>query len=200
VTLSGRLFARGLELSGTQNSGRGLVIDGGRAWVEQSKIVDNKGGGILVEGGGTLMLANSFVGGDNTDEASIEVTAGEVSVVFSTIAAGDGGDARALMCADGSGSTIRNSIVVSDSDEPEIECPDAQIIDSFTESDSGAVFDADWFVDFDEGDFHLAPGLYPETLETSGVWRSDDPAVDIDGDPRPVADGTSEFVGADRLP
>jgi hypothetical protein len=193
------LFVRGLELSGTQQDGLGLIINGGRAWVEQSKIVDNKGGGILLEGGGTLTLVNSFVGGDVDDVAAIDVINGEVSVVFSTIAAGDD-DARALMCVDGTASSVRNSIVVSISDDPEIDCPTSQIVDSFTEDTSGTSFDADWFVDFEAGDFHLVPGLYPETLEMAGIWRSGDPAVDIDGDPRPVADGTSEFVGADRLP
>src|SRR5690606_7163277 len=52
VTAAGDLFMRGVSIEGTQGGGSGLFINGGNAWIEQSKVVNNTGGGIVVENGG----------------------------------------------------------------------------------------------------------------------------------------------------
>ncbi|PRQ03828.1 hypothetical protein ENSA5_11970 [Enhygromyxa salina] len=199
VTDSGVLYLRGVEIAGTQNDGRGLDIDGGQAWVEQCRIVNNNGGGVRVDDGGTLSIANSFVGGATFNEVAIEVVEGAASVVYTTLAAGSG-DSRAFVCTEGSDSTIRNSIVVSLVEQAEIDCPNLDLVDTLTEASSGVDFDGSWFVDFQEGDFHLDPDSYPSEISTAATWRSGDPCTDIDGATRPTADPTPDFAGADRLP
>lgn len=95
-------------------------------------------------------------------------------------------------------SSVRNSVVVSYSDQPEVDCPNLESINNFTEDGSGMTFDdlSNWFVDFEGGDFHLS-GSYPQEIDTPAVWLSGDPAVDIDEDPRPMADGSPDVAGAD---
>ncbi|KIG17474.1 hypothetical protein DB30_03175 [Enhygromyxa salina] len=195
VTSSGQLYMRGVDIVRTEN-GLGLEINDGHAWVQQSRIVKNERGGIRVDGG-TLRLEHSFVGGDADDVNAIEVLDGEVSIIYTTIVAG-GDDSHAFVCETSSESTIRNSIIVSLGDSAEVMCDAVEIIDSFNEADSAEKFDdnSDWFEDWRD-DFHLVPGKYPAILETLAIWRTGDPQKDIDGDPRPTADGTQDFAGAD---
>jgi hypothetical protein len=42
--------------------------------------------------------------------------------------------------------------------------------------------------------------VYPTEIETAALWETGDPTTDIDGDSRPVTDGTPDFAGADRIP
>ncbi|WP_106094256.1 right-handed parallel beta-helix repeat-containing protein [Enhygromyxa salina] len=197
VSASGVLFVRGVTISAVSGEGLGLDVTGGHAWVQQCKIVNNTDGGIRVNDGGSLILENSFVGGDKDDERAIEVIDGEISVVYSTLAAGKDG-ARALSCTDSSDVVVRNSILVSLSDDPEIDCANAEVIDCFTEASADMSFESGWFTDFGKGDFHLNPDAYPSEIMTAASWRSGDPTTDIDGNDRPTADATSDFAGADR--
>ena len=95
-------------------------------------------------------------------------------------------------------SLITNSVVVSYSAQPEIECPSLELASNFTEADSGMDFDdvSGWFVDFEGGDFHLS-GAHPVQIETSAVWTVGGPTHDIDGDPRPAMEGAMDVAGAD---
>jgi hypothetical protein len=73
-------------MAGTQNGGEGLAINGGQAWVEEAKITNNAGGGIVVDGGGTLVLDNSFVGGGNVaNRAAIDIVDGTLQMNFTTV-------------------------------------------------------------------------------------------------------------------
>lgn len=184
------------------NTSQGVAMNGGSAWIERSEIVNNSGGGIVVDGGGMLMLENSFVGGDDTGIVAVDIQDGSGTILYSTLGAGFGAAAASLRCVDGSTSTMRNSIVVSYSASPEIDCPQLGQSANFEEADTAMVFDdqANWFGDFAAGDFHLNPGMYPTEIETAALWELDDPTTDIDGDPRPVTDGTPDFAGADRIP
>ncbi|KIG14937.1 hypothetical protein DB30_06239 [Enhygromyxa salina] len=204
VAPSGLLFLRGVAMTGTQNGGEGLAITGGQAWIEQAKITNNAGGGILVDGGGTLVLENSFVGGDVSNKAAIDIVDGALQMSFTTVGSGFGTSA-ALRCTDGGATTVRNSLLVSASDADEVQCSGVSVTDSALEMSMGnnvalGALMADWFLDFDSGDFHLIPNMYPAAIDTAATWQTGDPPTDIDGDPRPTQDGTPDFAGADRTP
>src|SRR5690606_7353201 len=99
------------------------------------KIVNNTGGGIVVEGGGTLVLENSFVGGNISDVPAVEIVSGSASIVYSTLGAGTMLDTppAALACADGGDVVVRNSILVSPAAEPAVVCEGASIESSVLE-------------------------------------------------------------------
>ena len=87
------------------------------------------------------------------------------------------------------------------SNQAEVDCPNIEVINSFTEADAGMVFDdtSGWFFDFEGGDFHLS-GTHPAAIETAAIWQLGDPTTDIDGEPRPVTDQGPDFAGADLIP
>lgn len=187
----------------TTNAAQGISMNGGSAWVERSEIVNNTGGGIVVDGGGMLMLENSFVGGSSNNPA-INAMVGTVEVNFSTAALAPAIATPSLSCAGGADVVVRNSIITSTNPAAEVACPSAMILGSALEmamGDNVALGDVDinWFADYLAGDFHLA-GVYPMDISTAATWESGDPSTDIDGDTRPVTDGTPDFAGADRIP
>jgi len=202
VGASGTLFMRGVRISGT--AVEGFRVSGGSAWIDQGWIVNNSGGGIVVAGGGMCRVTNSFVGGDVSDRDAVSVTGGSAEVVYTTMLAGFG-TSSALSCDDGSGTSVRNSLVVSRSDDDEIQCPSVTVTTSATELDLGGdntslgAFDTAWLVpEFAQGDFSLS-GNQPAGIATAAIWLTGDPATDIDGEPRPETDGAEDFAGADRL-
>jgi hypothetical protein len=203
VTPSGAFFVRGLRVA--SNTGdAGMLINGGSAWIERSEIVNNTGGGIVVDGSGMLMLENSFVGGDINDQSAINIVNGAAEIKYVTVAAGFGA-ATSITCANGAGVTIRNSLMVARTDLDEVQCPGAEVLNCALEmmlasnTALGAMTTA-WFSGYMSGDFHLNPGVYPTEIETAALWETGDPTTDIDGDSRPVTDGTPDFAGADRIP
>jgi hypothetical protein len=184
----------------------GLDIDGASAWVQRCELVNNDGCGILVDGGGELVLENSFVGGNVTDVAALAVTEGTVEVVYSTVVAGAKVlvDPTALACTMGNGVMVRNSILVSPAVEPAVVCDGASITDSVLEDitdfpdNTEAMFGAGWFVNYAQGDFSINPAMAPAIVATAATWQAGDPATDIDGvDLRPTVPGTADYAGAD---
>jgi hypothetical protein len=205
VTTGSTLYLHEVSGSGTQNAGRGLEVNGATAWVQRSKLVNNTGGGILVDGGGELVLENSFLGGLAADVSALEIAAGSATVVYSTIAA-SAVSTTAVECVDGLGSTIRNSIVVfnngADPDGGELMCPNVELVTNafegvFANNVSLGDMNPMWFVGFNSGDFSLNPLMAPAILATTATWESGDPATDIDGDARPTTPGTADYAGAD---
>ena len=195
------LYLARVSASGTQNGGRGVLIDGGSAWVQRCKVVNNSGGGIVVDGGGNLVLDNSFVGGDISDVVALAMTSGTLEANYVTLGAGFGTSA-ALTCADGVGKAVRNSLLVSRSANPELACPNITITESALEMMVGsnlALGDVDtlaWFDGYGTGDFGLSDTA-PPNLATAAIWQSGDPTTDIDGDLRPTTPGTPDYAGAD---
>jgi hypothetical protein len=204
VSGQGHLFLRGIQIQSGQSSG--IRVNGGSAWIERSKIVNNTGGGIVVDGGGMLWLENSFVGGSIDDQKAIDITDGTATILYSTLAAGFA-TAAALVCEDGSNTTVRNSLLVARTDSDELICPNVTITNSALEmavpgnTELGSMTDTSWFVDggYAAGDFRLS-GTHPEAINTAAVWQTGDPATDIDGTARPTTDGSPDFAGAHRIP
>ncbi|WP_146661259.1 hypothetical protein [Enhygromyxa salina] len=202
VAVPGTLYMRGIQIS--LSAAPGFRVNGS-AWVEDSLIINNPGGGIVLASGGTLMLENCFVGGNVTDVDAVTITDGTATILYSTLAGGAAAS-RALVCADESDVTVRNSLIVSRQVDDEMSCPNVTASDSAFEmnvpgnTSLGMMPDTSWFVSYQNADFHLVPGMYPAAIDTAGSWSTDDPTDDIDGDPRPNTVGAPDFAGADRIP
>jgi hypothetical protein len=200
LTVSGNLFMRGMSLSYSGYPTLGLVVDGGNAWIEQSKIVNNSGGGILVDGGGSLVLTNSFVGG-SADSPALRVNDGTFELLYVTVGLPPSVGGPALECTDGSSSMMRNSLITSVHADPEVDCPNLSVSTSALEmflGDNVSLGDMDvgWFDGYLAGDYHLS-GTHPPAIDTAATWLSGDPTTDIDGDPRPTTDQSPDVAGAD---
>ena len=208
----GTVLLDGLRLSGNADA-VGLVVDGGRAWVDRSRIVDNNGGGVLAQGGAELVLRNSFVGGSVDDATALEVDGATANVLYSTLGAGTT-NGVGLACTTPVSVVVRNSLIVSRGVDVtggfDVVCNEAEITFSATERvfpgvGNEAVGEMDgtmpqlWFVGYGTGDFHLQnQGL--TVFADIAQWTQGDPTTDIDGDLRPTVDGTADFAGADTVP
>jgi hypothetical protein len=164
-------------------------------------VVNNTGGGIVVDGGGMLVLENSFVGGDQNDKNALDIADGAATLLYATLAGGFG-SASSLLCDDGTNTTVRNSLLVARTGSDELTCPNVTVTDSALEMDvAGNISLGDmpgitWFMDYATGDFHLS-GSHPAAIDTAATWQTGDPTTDIDGEPRPTTDGSPDFAGAD---
>src|SRR5690606_11353553 len=123
----------------------------------------NANGGCLFVTGGAVSVRNSFIGGNSVPGAGIWLLQGSVDVLYSTIATGSDGPAINCQGGMGSGSTVRNSILVSRAQESEIQgCTDITIENSALEMAVdqnvalGDMIDTSWFAGFLTGDFHLS--------------------------------------------
>jgi hypothetical protein len=205
------LYLRGVSASGTQNTGRGLEVHGARAVVQQCTLVGNTGGGIHLDADASLWLENSFVGGPAADVPLIALNGGTMHILYSTVGA-TALSTTAMECADGTGSTVRNSIVLfNNGDDPEggeLICPGIELIDNVLEGNfpgnvSVGNMSTTWFTNedggFNAGNFFLS-GTHPEAIATAATWQLGDPTTDIEGDPRPTTDGSPDFAGADVIP
>jgi hypothetical protein len=225
LTVAGALMMHGVTVAGGPASGltitgqawldecrvatnatRGININGGTATIRRSKIVKNTAGDIVVQGGGMLVLENSFVGGDVNDVAAVQVTDGNASILYSTLGGGYG-EAKALTCEEGTSTTVRNSLLVARTDQDELVCPGASLSTSAVEmanvpgTTSLGPMPANtsqWFTGYGDGEFFLAPS-HPSAIATAATWKTGDPATDINGDSRPTTDDSVDYAGADRL-
>lgn len=190
----GTVLVDGIQIS-SNGDDLGVLVNEGRAWIDDGRVVDNAGGGVRVQNAGELVLRNCFVGG-SVEAIGIEVDGSSAEILYSTITANTFGMTPALACTSPMTVDVRNSIVVSQggTSPDELACPEATITDSATEAEVGA-FDVGWFEAFNSGDYGLtASGA---AVFEVGVWRDGDPLADIEGDSRPAMDGATDFVGAD---
>lgn len=200
--LGATVLMDGLELSGNGSAMTpGLRVDGGRAWVDRSRIVNNDGGGIVTQNAGELVLRNCFVGG-NVEAIVLDVQGSTAEVLYTTMGAGLG-MTTGLNCDPAAIVTARNSIILSRGDNPEVMCDGIDA--TYTASQEllpgmgnvmlGAV-STTWFTDYNGGDFGLS-AMHPAAIDTTAQWNTGDATTDIDGDLRPTADGTADYAGAD---
>ena len=181
-------------------SGRGLVVSGGTAWVDRSRIVGNAGGGVLAEAGASVTLRSSFVGGDVDDVNALEVTDASARVVYATLVGGSG-NATALRCAPGATVEVRNSALLALTNTSEVLCGGTYDHDAAEHTLEGMntllpPMSTTWFEGYVQGDFHLT-SMGAHELEAVARWERGDPRTDIDGDARPTVDGASDHAGAD---
>jgi hypothetical protein len=200
VTEAGTVaYVDGMEISNA--AVEGVVVDGAFAWIDRSRVVGNDGGGILVQNDAELTLRNCFVGG-NIDTTVLEVQGATVSVLYTTLGASLG-TTTSLTCDAGAMASVRNSLIVSRSDDDEVTCGNLDVTYTATEMrltgmgnvDLGAM-QTTWFQNFNAGDFHLTTA--PIGIATTALWEAGDPPTDIDGDERRTTDGATDFAGADR--
>jgi len=211
-----RVHAEGVLIQ--DNAGWGVsVAPTGAFFASNSRIVTNEEGGIEFgtagpveetdgedgSGSGTdgmglpdpdsasVRLVNCFVNAA-TDAHAVVVNEGAIDVLYSTLGVPATLDAFALRCETGTFARVRNSVLVSRLSEP-VDCDNVELETSFVEQDVDA---DDWFEDYNAGEFTLNGP--PEELLEGAQWRTGDPATDIDGRPRPAADGAVDAAGAAR--
>lgn len=193
------VYVDALELSNATTMG--VVVEGGLAWVDRSRIVGNDGGGILAQNGAQLTLRNCFVGGSVNNVASTTVNGSMATVLYSTLAAGYG-TATAVTCDGAATVEIRNSLLVAETDSDEIQCAGASIEYTAAEMNVGGTntglgdMSTAWFIAYGSGDFHLA-AMPPIAIATTARWEAGDPPIDIDGEERSAVDGAADVAGAD---
>lgn len=203
------LYMDGVAVAG-HTMGRGLQLTEAFAWVDRSRIVANNGGGIVVENAAELTLRNCFVGQAVNNIDALSVDGASATVLYSTLVGAY--NAAALVCAMPMTVDVRNSILVTEGGTPpdEVDCPSALVTYSATEGAVGGAtnvavdgfpsgMDSNWFVNYTAGDYSLQnDGII--VFADIAQWTTGDPTTDIDGDPRPVVDGTPDFAGADLVP
>ncbi len=168
------------------------------------RVVLNPAGGISLSNGATLHARNSVIGANGSsliNAQALRATASTFELRYVTVAGNDSSGTASIMCTGGSAGLVHNAIVVA-VDPDSIACPglslDHSAIDSELAGDGvvlQAAFDPSWFVAPGAGDFHVEPG---HPFEDVAQWQVGDPAVDLDGDPRPGAPGAPDVAGADR--
>src|SRR5690606_2986333 len=107
------------------------------------------------------------------DVAAVEIVDGAADIRYSTVAAGFA-LASALTCADGSSTSVRNSLLVARTSSDEVACPSAMLTNNALEMDIagntplGEMPDTSWFVSYAMGDFHLS-AMHPMEIDTAAV-------------------------------
>jgi len=186
------IYIEDCELS--DNTGLAISADDGRVVIDRSRIVGN-GGGIEATASSNVTLTNVFVSGPLNGNA-VSVEASTFTALYSTLGNTSLNGNSALLCDGTSTVTIRNSALVSQGTSSAIDCANASRTASFVaDSTTNPIFDAAWFADYDNGDYHLqGDGL--TVFDGLASWQEGDPLTDIDGDPRLIAPGP-DFAGAD---
>ncbi|MCX4247877.1 right-handed parallel beta-helix repeat-containing protein [Paraliomyxa miuraensis] len=212
LVTDGTLIMDGLSISGNGGGEPAVQVRGLAAWLwaDRSRIVDNAGGGILVEEQAKATVRNCFVGGvlPNVEALEVDDVGTVVEVSYSTLIGGGGGDdgdgTHALQCSPFPLNPLiqlKNSIVLDTGPADNgAECDSAGLdysalefahagntkVDSYTDG-------LDWFTDTTT-DFTLT-GEGAAVFANIAVWNEGDPPTDILGTPRP-GNGMPDFAGA----
>src|SRR5690606_26619715 len=124
----------GLQLSSNASSMvPGVLVDGGRAWMDRSRIVTNLGGGIVAQAGAELTLRNCFVGGSVINVRALAIEGATAAVGYSTVIGGLGSLSEGLSCTPGSTVSVADSIVLLQSDNDPVTCDPATFDHSVSE-------------------------------------------------------------------
>ena len=101
---------------------------------------------------------------------------------------------------------MRNSIFLSGKGTEAISCFSADFASTVSDTpelpgDGNVhhVYAPSEFVNPGFGEAHLASNADPDVFRIA-VWRSGDPATDVDGDPRPLVDGAADWAWFDAIP
>lgn len=200
------VYLKGLRLRGNTEAEGVRIIDGS-AYLDETQIVQNAGGG-ATSTGGQLHVRNSFIAGNGGNGFSattgLNLNDTEVDISYATIAFNQGDGADSFQCVATTGS-LRNSIVIGSELDPEpssFSCPGVSADHTAFDNVIAGAGNIDvspmtgaWFAN-PASDFHLtASGAL--VFANVALWSSGDPLEDIDGTNRPAVDGTADFAGAD---
>ncbi|MCX4247880.1 right-handed parallel beta-helix repeat-containing protein [Paraliomyxa miuraensis] len=211
LVTDGTIIMDGLSISG--NGGEPAVQVRGLAawlWADRNRIVNNFGGGILVEEGAKATVRNCFVGGVLANVEALEVNdvGTVVEVSYSTLIAGsglDGGDGtHALQCSAfpyNPSVSVKDSIVHdTNDDDSHDECAGAVLNNNALEFDRAGNANvgpysimSNWFTN-PYSDFTLTMAG-DSVFDNIAEWNEGDPPTDILGTPRP-GDGMADYAGA----
>ena len=165
----------------------------GTLYADSTRVAQNSGGGIELAAGTSGFLRNCMIAGEGGDAPAIS-SSGTLAVVYSTLGRDTNFGDPVLECSGGS-ATVRNSIIVSETNMPgsEVDCPGVMLEGSAEEA---TLSPEDWFPQFSNGDYSLnaAGGTQFADIAT---WEDGDPPFDFDGDDRPSTDGAADYAGAD---
>ena len=197
-----------LQISGN-NGDTGLVVNGGQAWVDRSRLVSNNGGGVQVSGTANVVVRNSFIGGPASGVGAIDVAGvpeTSLEIQYSTIIGGFGGQADALRCTGDFSFTVSDSIILTiDPAATPVDCLAATFDHSASEMvlpgpdnvDTPSFDDGTgWIENVPAGNFSLTPSG-ASLFENIALWQTGDPPTDIHQDMRPLVDDTPDYPGAD---
>ncbi|MCA9652323.1 MAG: hypothetical protein KC501_20585 [Myxococcales bacterium] len=194
------VYLDGIELRGN-TLGAGVEIDGSTIYVDRCELVANNQGGLVAGMGSEVIMRNVTAGGDINNVPAVQASNATVDVLYSTLAAGFGASS-ALSCSGGS-VEVRNSIMVSESADAEIQCPGALVTYSAAESaiaGDGNMpvgnLDTAWFMNYGQGNLRLSASGENE-FQGVALREAGDPPTDLDGDARPQMNGAMDFAGAD---
>jgi hypothetical protein len=166
------------------------VYGPGDKYIRRSRITGTTAGIGAV--GGLLKIENSAIGPGADTAIIFELSTATVDIRYATVA----GNALGMSCAQPyPNGIVRNSIIVSTGGNSfggnfATACLDALtfVDNAVDQADYGAqvgAYQASWFVDPSERDFHLtAAGA--TAMDAIADWDSGDPTVDYDGDTRPT--------------
>ena len=129
-------------------------------------------------------------------------SAGELSILYSSIVANDGDAADSLQCSGGS-AVVRNSILVG-SDTSSIDCTvldasNSAFDEAVTGNENVGALVPGWFESVAGANFSLSATGQTEFADIA-IWETGDPPFDFEGDARPNTDGAMDFAGADAVP
>jgi len=194
------VYADGMRFA-LNGSAEGVAVDDAAIWLDRTRIVQNTGGGLTLTNGASATVRNCFVGGNVSDAVALRIDSASANISYSTVVAASFGAGAALRCITPGAVNVRNSIFVMQGADPEIDCDDATVTYTATESGVAGAGNvalsnvvASWFVNL-SNDFHL--NMPPGDVLTTAQWNTGDAATDIDGVPRPSVDGTADVAGAD---
>ena len=200
ITVSGSdttVFLHRLELT-LNGDDVGISVEAGASLFADSIIIaQNSGGGISLATGTSGQLRNCMVAGDSGDAAAIS-SSGTLSIAYSTLGRDTNFGEPVLECSGGS-TTVRNSIIVSETNAPgnEVDCAGALLENTPEEA---TLTPEDWFgAGFASGNYSLTTAGQSEFMDVA-IWEDGDPPFNFEGDPRPATDGSADYPGADTVP
>jgi hypothetical protein len=184
----------------------GISVESSAAFFADSTQVYQNSGGLTLAEGTSGQLRNSMIGlnGNQFAPTTGINSAGELTVLYSSIIANDGDAEDSLQCSGGS-TEVRNSIFIGSS-PASVNCSGLTSTNSaFDEAVPGAGNSnvgnlvPGWFDSVAAADFQLTPAGQAQFSDIA-LWQTGDPPFDFQGDPRPSVNGTPDFPGADTIP
>ena len=192
------VYLQNVEVSGNAtNSVPGVLATSGAAvYFDEARVIDNDGGGLLVEAGSEAYVRNSMLSGNGTVSPAVDVQSGTFSAVYSTFCRTLNLEEPVVQCTGGSTVDLRNSLIVSQASAAgsEVVCTGVTLSNNAVES---TVTPEPWFQDFEAADYHLTAAGATEFADVA-VWEVGDPPFDIEGDDRPNMDQAMDVAGADN--